>query len=115
MFVGSHNLEHGKSKFQCQAGGNLNKLVESQHCKVVEMVNMSLPLSAKNLISSVKHFFGPCLLDRTRVDRDYKHRQKFIHLSLSGPDKYIYSYLSKSFGSVSDVNVVERPFQNTLL
>ena len=90
MFVGSHNLEHRKSKFQCQAGGNLNKFVESQHCKVVEMVNMSLPLSAQNLISSVKHFFGPCLLDRTRVDRGYKHRQKFIHLNLSGPDTHIY-------------------------
>ena len=115
MFLGSHNLEHRKSKFQCQAGGNLNKFVESQHCKVVEMVNMSLPLSAQNLISSVKDFFGPCLVDRTRVDRGYKHRQKFIHLSLSRRETYIYSYLSKSFGSVSDVNVVKRSFQNTLL
>lgn len=80
MFVGSHNLEHRTSKFQCQAGGNLNKFVESQHCKVVDRVNMRLPLSAQSLISSVKDYFGPCLLDRTPVDRGYKNRQKFMHL-----------------------------------
>ena len=64
----------GSRNFNVRQVEILNKFVESQHCKVVERVNMRLPLSAQSLISSVRDAFGPCLLDRTRVDRGNKNR-----------------------------------------